>query len=358
MPGGNIFLNYRRDDTAGHAGRLFDRLNWRFPGRVFRDVTGIGLGLDFVQEVERKLADCQVLIVLIGKHWLTLTDDKGRRRLDNPRDLVRLEVAAGLRRNIRVIPVLVQGAQLPPAEELPPDLQPLPYRNALEVTEPDFENDVARLISAVEQVLGEQPLRHGPPPPPSAWKKVFAAALVGGLAVAAAVFLIIRGQDDDGPGRRRVPLANTSASPGPQPSAWANAGRTPATKFTPATKLTPTPAPSPDSEPEPDSSSGPEPDAFFEPVGVWHIASGPAAPYTADLTLGADNSFAAREQGPGFFRTIHGAWAYSENDRVLMLTGRDQWGNPIVHRIQILRIHEDHYDIVYPGQGTFKMWRR
>lgn len=333
MPGGNIFLNYRRDDTAGHAGRLFDRLNWRFPGRVFRDVTGIGLGLDFVREVERKLADCHVLIVLIGRHWLTLTDGKGRRRLDNERDLVRLEVSAGLRRDIRVIPVLVGGAQMPDAEDLPADLRPLANRNALEITEPDFENDVGRLIRALEQALGEQPLRPAPAPRPgSVWKKLLAVGLLGGLAIAAAVaFFAMKG-----PGARPAPL-------GADPDGPTDAPRRP----TPSTKTTPTP--------EASTADASDSDEFFLPAGRWVLTT-EGSPYSIGLTLGADNSFVARAQGPGLDRTTRGGWAYLEGQRVLVLTGRDQWGNPMVDRIEIIEPHDNHFHVMYPGQGVLKMW--
>lgn len=196
MPG-NIFLNYRRDDTAGHAGRLFDRLNYRFPGRVFRDVTSIGLGADFIAEIERKLGSCRVLIVLIGRQWLTIKDDYGRPRLHDPGDPVRFEVATGLRKSQWVIPVLVGGARVPPAAELPDDLKPLSRRNAIEITEPDFEGDVERLIQALEQMLGE-PRPHRPVPPPERPRKsrlglvvgLVAAALVVGVVGVVALMLI------------------------------------------------------------------------------------------------------------------------------------------------------------------------
>src|SRR5689334_14148384 len=98
MSTGNIFISYRRDDTSGHAGRLYDRLKDRFPGRVIMDVTSIDLGDDFVDEIERQLGACVVFIELIGHEWATITDQSGRRRLDEPRDFVRLEVAIALRR--------------------------------------------------------------------------------------------------------------------------------------------------------------------------------------------------------------------------------------------------------------------
>ncbi|CAN5116532.1 hypothetical protein BH18ACI2_BH18ACI2_16960 [soil metagenome] len=156
MPGGKIFLSYRRDDSAGHAGRLYDRLNARFPGRIFMDVSGIAPGVDFVEEIERAVGSCQVLIVLIGKDWLDIKDAAGRRRLDQADDFVRLEVATGLGRKIRVIPTLVRDAHMPSAEALPPDLAALARRNAMEINDHDFDHDVERLIQTLETELGEQ----------------------------------------------------------------------------------------------------------------------------------------------------------------------------------------------------------
>src|SRR6185436_14946996 len=95
----NIFINYRREDTAGHAGRLFDRLSGRFPGRVFMDIDTIEPGIDFVEIIEQAVGCCEVLIVMIGRDWVTLKDESGRRRLDNPNDFVRLEIATALARN-------------------------------------------------------------------------------------------------------------------------------------------------------------------------------------------------------------------------------------------------------------------
>jgi len=89
------------------------------------------LGINFVEEIEKNVGSCDVLIAVIGKHWLISTDEKRRRRLNNPNDFVRLEIATALKRNIRVIPVLVDGASMPPSGQLPEDLKPLAFRNAL-----------------------------------------------------------------------------------------------------------------------------------------------------------------------------------------------------------------------------------
>jgi len=154
MSSGKVFLSYRRDDTAGYAGRLFDRLNARFRNRIFRDVEGLEPGVDFAEEIERAVGSCQVLIALIGKQWLTIQDSMGRRRLDRPNDFVRLEIATALRRNIRVIPVLIGDTAIPAPESLPKDLARLCRRQVLRVSDTSFDHDTDRLIRTVHRELG------------------------------------------------------------------------------------------------------------------------------------------------------------------------------------------------------------
>jgi hypothetical protein len=102
---GGVFISYRRQETSGMAGRIYDRLVDRFgDDRVFMDVDTIELGDDFVEVITRAVGSCDVLLAVVGPHWLTATDRDGRRRLDDPRDIVRLEIAAALERDIRVIP--------------------------------------------------------------------------------------------------------------------------------------------------------------------------------------------------------------------------------------------------------------
>ena len=152
----NIFINYRREDSAGYSGRLFDRLSGRFPERVFMDIDTIEPGIDFFDVIEEAVGCCEVLIVVIGREWLFLTDSTGRRRLDDPNDFVRLEIAAALDRNIRIIPVLVGDAAMPRPEDLPPDLGKLTRRNAIELSDVRWAFDVDRLIQAIEMVLQEK----------------------------------------------------------------------------------------------------------------------------------------------------------------------------------------------------------
>ena len=119
---GGIFISYRRDDSQAWAGRLYDALRRTFgPSRVFRDIDTLEAGADYAEAIEQWLAKSDVVLVVIGPRWLTATDPNGRRRLDDPDDLTRLEVAAALRRGIRVVPVLVGGAAMPSGEELPED---------------------------------------------------------------------------------------------------------------------------------------------------------------------------------------------------------------------------------------------
>jgi hypothetical protein len=153
-----VFLSYRRDDTAGHAGRLFDQINNHFGDRVriFMDVDSIAPGEDFVNVIENAVGACEILIVVIGRNWLTATDQTGKRRLDNPEDFIRLEIATALNRNIRVIPVIVQDAAMPHRDQLPEALASLSRRNAIEVSDERWKYDVDRLIKVIEEVLGKQ----------------------------------------------------------------------------------------------------------------------------------------------------------------------------------------------------------
>ena len=152
----DIFINYRRADTSGHAGRLEPELSRRFPGRVFMDIHTIEVGTDFAEAINSEVGKCGALIVLIGNQWLDITDPKtGKRRLDNPNDFVAIEIAEALKRNIRVIPVLVEGAKMPEAEELPAALAGLVRRNALEITDTRWDYDVQQLIKVLEKICGD-----------------------------------------------------------------------------------------------------------------------------------------------------------------------------------------------------------
>jgi hypothetical protein len=155
-----IFISYRREDTEGHAGRLFEVLVERFgKDSVFMDVAGIEPGRDFRKAIDSNVADCGALLAVIGKGWLSAKNEAGLRRIDDPHDFVRLETVSALKRDIPVIPVLVHGAVMPRADQLPPELQELAFRNGVEVTHARWDSDVQLLTKALERYVNKSPAR-------------------------------------------------------------------------------------------------------------------------------------------------------------------------------------------------------
>lgn len=150
---GGIFISYRRDESSGHAGRIGDRLRQRFGDLVFQDVDNIADGEVFEAEIDRALSTCDVALIVIGRNWLTSTDQAGRRRLEDPGDWVRTETRMVLSRNIRVIPVLVGGAAMPSNEALPEDLRPLLKRQAREIRDTSWDSDMDLLVKRLEQIV-------------------------------------------------------------------------------------------------------------------------------------------------------------------------------------------------------------
>jgi cyclophilin family peptidyl-prolyl cis-trans isomerase len=146
-----IFISYRRADATMYAGRLYESLEKHFsPSQLFMDIGKIAPGTDFVADLHEALANCDVLIAVIGSGWLVAVDKVGRRRLDNPDDFVRLELETALQRGITIIPVLVQGTEMPPSEDLPPSVSALTRKQALEISETRWRADVDRLIDALQ----------------------------------------------------------------------------------------------------------------------------------------------------------------------------------------------------------------
>lgn len=200
---GRIFISYRRQETAYSAGWLYDRLAKQYgSGQVFKDVDSIELGDDFVQVITRAVGSCDVLLAMIGEQWLTITDERGRRRLDDPDDFVRLEVEAALARDVRVIPILVEGAAMPRTDELPPSLVPLTRRQALELSPSRFEHDTGRLLKVLDTTLAEARSAHEDP---------------AATPASAAPRAVHRGPDDDGSAgggtARGVPAGEDSTTP-------------------------------------------------------------------------------------------------------------------------------------------------
>jgi hypothetical protein len=148
MPG--VFISYRRDDSGGYAGRLYDALVAHF-GRdlIFIDIDSIRAGENFVDVIDKRIAACSVVVVLIGKSWLKSVDDRGNRRLDDPHDFVRLEAASALAQKIPVIPVLVGGAKMPRPDDLPEPLKSLAHLNAIEIFDQLFHDSIKHFIDTL-----------------------------------------------------------------------------------------------------------------------------------------------------------------------------------------------------------------
>jgi hypothetical protein len=157
---GRIFLSYRREETDFPAGWLHDRLVAHFGhDQVFRDVDDIPPGANFPAVIAKAVASCDVLLALIGSQWVTITDEEGRRRLDDPDDFVRLEIEAALQRGVLVIPILVRGAKMPRARQLPGSLAELVHRNALELSPNNFDFDTGRLLEVLDETLAGERAR-------------------------------------------------------------------------------------------------------------------------------------------------------------------------------------------------------
>jgi TIR domain len=163
---GGVFISYRREDSGGFAGRIYDRLASRL-GRenVFFDVDAIPPGRDFVDVLSERVGKCDALLAVIGKHWVLSADSENRRRLDDPQDFVRIEIEAALSRNVPVIPVLVDGATMPHPDDLPDSLMKLIRRQAVEVSHARFESDAERLTQALSQIEEEIRQREADPSP-------------------------------------------------------------------------------------------------------------------------------------------------------------------------------------------------
>jgi hypothetical protein len=196
-----IFLSYRRSDVGGHAGRLADALLQRLGAKsVFQDVVAISPGQDFTVELDRALDDSDAVLAVIGPGWLTAVTPQGAPRLFQADDYVRLELARALNRNVRVVPVLVGGAALPPATELPEDLQGLVQRQAVVLHDETWHQDVEGLVRSLR----------GEPAVPAGQNRRW--VVVGVVAVAlvvlgAAVWWLRPGGGNGGNGQQAEPGA-------------------------------------------------------------------------------------------------------------------------------------------------------
>jgi TIR domain len=154
---GGVFICYRREDSAFAARAICDRLAACLQREnVFFDVDNIDLGLDWVKVLSRRIGECDALVAIIGKSWISRADNSNQRRLDNIDDPVRVEIAAALKRRILVIPVMVEGAAMPKRDDLPADLKDFANRNGLVISHPRFDADIENLTSRLSSLLEER----------------------------------------------------------------------------------------------------------------------------------------------------------------------------------------------------------
>jgi hypothetical protein len=196
-----IFLSYRRDDTSGHAGRLYDALTHRLgAGNVFQDVAAIDPGVDFGDAIVRALDDCDAVLAVIGPAWVMASTPAGLRRLEQPDDYVRLELSTALARDARVIPVLVGGADVPSSADLPDELHSLVDRQAVVLHDQTWQQDVDGLVSRLRgQPAARRPHRR--------WAVVGLLALALS-AVAGVAWLLLR--SDNGANESGIPACPAS----------------------------------------------------------------------------------------------------------------------------------------------------
>ncbi|HEX8492225.1 MAG TPA: STAS domain-containing protein [Pyrinomonadaceae bacterium] len=171
---GQIFISYRREDSAGESGRIYDRLAHEFGKEmVFKDVDSIPLGVNFKQHIASIIEGCAVVLVVIGQRWAGGRPEDGKARLNDSRDLVRIEVESALQRGIPVIPLFINGATMPPEENLPSTLAELAYRNGMAIGhDPNFHPDVDRLIRNLKSLVAprteaQRPVASTLPPAPA-----------------------------------------------------------------------------------------------------------------------------------------------------------------------------------------------
>jgi TIR domain len=163
-----IFISYRREDAEDSARALYESLVPEFgKDRLFMDVEAIALGSDFRQAVDHSLSNCGVFLAIIGPTWVSIkadNDPSGARRLDNPGDVVRQEVGTALKKgaSLPVIPVLVRGATMPTADQLPDDLKDLAFRNALTLNHLDWDGNLQKLANAIRPHVGGPPAQQKP----------------------------------------------------------------------------------------------------------------------------------------------------------------------------------------------------
>jgi hypothetical protein len=227
----SIFISYRRSDSMAETGRIYDRLSQAFGEKqIFKDVDNIPAGADFRSVLDKALTAADVVLVIIGQSWSLIADAAGKRRLADPTDFVRIEVETALKRkDVTVIPVLVDGANMPTADSLPAGLKDLAYRNSVVVrNDPDFNRDITLLIETIHKRVQS----------PNGRLPLIAAGVIGLIAVIAVALLALQGGTQATPTTTPTELAQIATDiPTDSP--------TTAPTETPAPTLTSAPAPQP-----------------------------------------------------------------------------------------------------------------
>jgi len=225
-----VFVSYRRSDSAGHTGRLMDALVEGFePQQLFRDIEAIEAGADFVEAINRAVADSSVMLVVIGPQWLAAHTD-GKRRIDRDNDFVRLEIEAGLSLDLRIIPVLVGGASMPSADELPASIKPLARRQAHEITDRRWDYDVDQLFAVMDKIPGvaarKRAQASAPAAPAAPAKRGMSLGMKALLGVGVVVVVLIGlGSLSNNPTDAPAPAPATSAAAPVAPAATRAATR-------------------------------------------------------------------------------------------------------------------------------------
>ena len=185
---GKIFINYRRDTGVRDAQLLHEKLKAIFSAsQLFIDLEGLDGGVNWMHELQRQVAASDVMVALIGKGWLDARNKQGERRLDERNDFVRFEISEALRREIPVLPVLIDDAEMPKPDQLPQELVLLTYLQAMPLRTISFAQDSTRIAAAIKQLLGRR-RRRGVAP----WLAGVAAGLALMAGIAAGPFLLDR----------------------------------------------------------------------------------------------------------------------------------------------------------------------
>jgi TIR domain len=232
-----IFVSYRREDSAGWAGRLVDDLAERFgAANVFQDIHSIRPGMDFVDAINEILRKADYALVVIGPAWLSLNNEAGGRRLDDASDYVRVEVATALRHGSPVIPILVGGAKMPAPALLPDDIRPLARRNAAELTDRRWSYDLNQLALAISGSDRPNGRRWFASVSIGRWSTVLSVGVITGM------LLLIVPTDGLFPPPTDQPLITPAPAPRPPPAEATATGKPALTELVPTPPLDRPPA--------------------------------------------------------------------------------------------------------------------